>query len=77
MFSPDGKRIATSRLWDAETGALQTALEGHTGYVMCCAFSPDGMRVMTGSHDTTARLWVTETGALQETLEGHNDAVMS
>ncbi|KAJ1463450.1 hypothetical protein M885DRAFT_2759, partial [Pelagophyceae sp. CCMP2097] len=35
-FSPDGKRVATAsgnkaRLWDAETGALQATLEGHTG----------------------------------------------
>jgi len=42
-LSSDGKRLATAsfdetaRLWDAETGALETTLEGHIGGVKCCA----------------------------------------
>jgi WD40 repeat protein len=47
----------TAKLWDAETGALQSTLEGHIGNVMCCAFSPYGERVVTASSDKTARLW--------------------
>ncbi|KAJ1452331.1 WD40-repeat-containing domain protein, partial [Pelagophyceae sp. CCMP2097] len=66
-----------TRLWDAETGALVATLEGHTGDVTCCDFSPDGKRIVTGSDDTTARLWDAETGALVTTLVGHTGSIGS
>src|SRR5438067_1810054 len=82
-FSADGKRLAsgsgdrTVRLWDAETGALQSTLEGHSDWVRSVAFSADGKRLASGSDDRTVRLWDAETGALQSTLEGHQGAVLS
>lgn len=39
------------------TGALLATLEGHTGWVKGVAFSPDGMRLASGSYDETIRLW--------------------
>jgi hypothetical protein len=39
------------RVWDAETGALQTTLEGRTDSVLSCAFSFDGKRILTTSYD--------------------------
>jgi WD40 repeat protein len=45
--SYDGKRLAsglddnTVRIWDADMGALQTTLEGHTRGVSSVAFSHD------------------------------------
>ncbi|KAJ1456270.1 WD40-repeat-containing domain protein [Pelagophyceae sp. CCMP2097] len=51
--------------------------EGHTDSTNCCAFSPDGKRLVTASDDGTARLWDAETGALQATLEGHTGGVDS
>jgi WD40 repeat protein len=51
----------TARLWDAETSALLTTLEGHTGPVVSRAFSPDGERVVTASR-RKVRLWHAVTG---------------
>jgi WD40 repeat protein len=42
-------------------GVLLT-LKGHSGYIWCAAFSPDGRRVLTGSFDKTAKLWETVSG---------------
>jgi WD40 repeat protein len=54
-------------------GALLLTLEEHTDRVACCAFSPDGKRILTASWDETVRFWDAETGAPQRTLEGHKD----
>ncbi|KAG2073283.1 hypothetical protein BDR04DRAFT_948155, partial [Suillus decipiens] len=47
----------TVRLWDAGTGeAVGEPLRGHTSLVLSVSFSPDGTRIVTGSHDKTVRL---------------------
>ena len=38
----------TIKLWDVETGALLSTLEGHSGMVNSVAFSPDGTRLASG-----------------------------
>lgn len=37
-------------------------LRGHTGGVLCAAYSPDGTKIITGSEDHTARIWDARTG---------------
>ncbi|KAJ1446512.1 WD40-repeat-containing domain protein, partial [Pelagophyceae sp. CCMP2097] len=50
-------------------------LKGHTGYVIGCALSPDGKRIVTASWDRAARIRDAETGALLTTLRGHTSGV--
>ena len=37
-------------------------LTGHSGEVISVAYSPDGTRVVSGSHDTTVMMWDVQTG---------------
>jgi WD40 repeat protein len=65
------------RVWDATTGEVLASLEGHTHAVYSVAFSPDGGRIASGSHDDTVRVWDATTGEVIATLEGHTDWVKS
>ena len=81
FFSPDGKSIAsgaggdslrssdhTLKIWDAWTGACNYTLRGHSNLVMCCAFSPDGQSVLSGSDDKTLKIWSAIDGSERYTL---------
>lgn len=57
-----GSGDKTARIWDTETGTPKHTLSGHTGWVLCVAWSPDGKRLATGSMDKTVRLWNPKTG---------------
>jgi WD40 repeat protein/serine/threonine protein kinase len=83
-FSPDGARVGAAVatpssgrviLWDATTGLVDGQLKGHAGAVIKLAFSPDGRRIATASHDRTAKVWDAETGREIRSLETHADRV--
>ena len=88
-YSPDGSRVVTTsgnlfasgkaehaaRIWDAATGREIASLAGHEDVVWSASFSPDGMRVLTGSEDRTARLWEVATGYELGRLAGHYGSV--
>ena len=83
-FSPDGQTLASGherkdgvRLWDVATGTLLHTFDGHTDSVNSVHFSPNGLRVISGSGDSTVRLWDVATGVLLKTLTGHTDSVNS
>ena len=52
-------------------------LTGHSGSINCCAFSPDGRRLLSASEDHTLRLWDAESGEALMALPGHEDDVTS
>ena len=40
----------TLRLWDVRTGACLRTLQGHTNYVFCCSFNPQGNLLVRALH---------------------------
>ena len=43
----------TLKLWNAVTGECLRTLEGHTNYVVCCNFNPQGNRLVSNALDIT------------------------
>jgi WD40 repeat protein len=64
-FSPDGKILAggssskTAIICDVETGAVLGTLKDHPYFVDDLAFSPDGLKLVSGSRDAI-RVWRTD-----------------
>jgi WD40 repeat protein len=81
-FSPDGKWLVTvqagspqAHLRDAASGRLLHTLAGHRAQIMGVAFSPNGGRIATASHDFTAKLWDSNSG--REIVPSHPIAAES
>ncbi len=53
------------------------ALAGHKAAVHALAFSPDGKRLVSGSHDNTVIVWDAERNAMIKTLRGHDGWVQA
>ena len=82
VFSPQGSLLATGidrniHLWQLANKQQIATLEGHSAWVMCLAFSPDGNLLASGSNDQTIRLWDVPTGQCLKTLRGHTSGVQS
>jgi WD40 repeat protein len=45
---------------------------GHSSYVRCVAFSPDGKYLASGSQDRSVKLWSVESQKELTTLKGHS-----
>ena len=61
-FSPDQKTIAIAAdksvvLWDIPSGRKTGELVGHTNYIWCVAYSPEGDLIVSGGADQTIRAW--------------------
>ena len=81
--SPDGTWAATGsddktiRIWDLETGACRTTLQGHTGGVSFVAITPDGKRLLSASADKSLRHWDASSGRELAQLHGHAGKIWS
>jgi WD40 repeat protein len=51
--------------------------DGHSGAVTCCAFSPDGTRVASGSADRSLRVWDVQSGECLGDMRGHRGGLFA
>ncbi|KAF2810837.1 uncharacterized protein BDZ99DRAFT_441433 [Mytilinidion resinicola] len=71
------KTIAIKPVMSDEWSACLQTLEGHSGWVMSVAFSPDSVRLASASDDNTVKIWDAGSGECLQTLAGHSDLVRS
>lgn len=76
-FSGQGGQQADLRLWDMASGRNIANFKGHTAYILCVAFSPDGKMLASGSNDTTVRIWHVPSGEFIAKLTEHTRPVYS
>ncbi|AGA33406.1 WD-repeat protein [Thioalkalivibrio nitratireducens DSM 14787] len=50
-------------MWDAASGERLRTLCGHEGWVLFCAYSPDGARLVSAGGEGTLRVWDAASGA--------------
>jgi len=62
---------ATLNVIMLESSARVEVRDGHAGSVTCCAFSPDGTRVTSGSSDRSLRVWDVQSGECLSEMRGH------
>jgi WD40 repeat protein len=58
----DCRRFVLGLFWVTVRWQVCT-LSGHSDMVSAVAFSPDGKRVVSGSHDQLVKIWDADTGA--------------
>jgi WD40 repeat protein/tRNA A-37 threonylcarbamoyl transferase component Bud32 len=70
--SPAGDAKHTIEIWDAGTGQqVRVFQDTHADRISDLAWSPDGKRLASASHDQTARVWDVATGKPLVTFLGH------
>jgi WD40 repeat protein len=49
-------------VWKVDPGKQVLKLKGHTDYVCSVAWSPEGIRIVSSSHDKTLIVWDSASG---------------
>lgn len=62
-------------LIELPAGRMVRSLKGHSYTIYDLAFSPEGDRLASASHDGTVRIWDVKTGDSLKTLRGHSEPV--
>jgi WD40 repeat protein len=83
IFSPDGSALLSTKflhdevlmLRDVSTGRALATLAGHKAKVLCCAFSADGSRIVSGSSDATVKVWDVARATRLDRPAGHTGKV--
>jgi len=75
MMSISGSHVVLSasdgthcEVWDMDKQVRLHTLTGHTGKILCAAFSRDGFQLLTGSADSSMRLWDVASGECLKVL---------
>ncbi len=55
-------------IWSKPTWSLQQTISAHSDWVRCMSFTPDSLKLVSGSFDKTIKLWQLETGTELYTL---------
>ncbi|HVW00339.1 MAG TPA: WD40 repeat domain-containing protein, partial [Planctomycetaceae bacterium] len=87
-FSPDSKRLLYTygsnteppqgaAILDMVKGAELVHYRAHDNSPICCAFTPDGKRVVTGDSISQMRVWDSHTGKTLNRLDGRGHAMIS
>ncbi|CAE6492789.1 unnamed protein product [Rhizoctonia solani] len=83
-FSPNGSHLThagehTIHIRNTQSGDIVHKLaHGHTQYIRCIEYSPDGRYLVSGSGDHTLRLWDTQNERIElDPLEGHTNTITS
>ena len=81
-WSPNGSHIAaavdwTVQVWDATDESHLFTYKGHSGtfFVYAVAWSPDSVRIASGSDDKTVQLWDATDGGHEFVYQGHTATV--
>ncbi|KAG2349796.1 hypothetical protein BDR05DRAFT_972738 [Suillus weaverae] len=81
-ISPDEAQTAsggahnnTIIIWDIESNQKVLHLKKHTAGIWAVCFSPNGMKLASGSGDTAVIIWDAKTGTMLQTFKGHGGHV--
>ena len=62
-------------MWRISSEERIKTLTGHSSFVFCVGYSPNGEYLASGSDDKTIKVWRISSGELIKTLKGHTNSV--